>query len=82
MIGFSVIVGSQISKLNLEKSQSLQQESKVLINYEIENDTLPVHSFCEFSLKEVTLRMACVYLGSQSACMDYCGIMQVEQHIL
>ena len=46
----------------------------------MKNDTLPVHSFCEFSLKEVTLRMACVYLGSQSACMDYCGIMQVEQN--
>ena len=47
--------------------------------YEMKNNTLPVHLFCEFSMQEVTSRMECLSKGSEKACMDYCNIVQTQK---
>ena len=75
LIVFFTIVLKNINRINTLKSSSLELVKKIKIEYEINEETLPVHYFIEFNKIEITNRMACLKNKESSACMYYCQVI-------
>ena len=69
---FIFIIVSNVDKLNSLKSTSLELVKKTKMEYEMNEDTLPVHFFLELDRLEITNRMACLKNKDWEACMYLC----------
>lgn len=69
---FFFIIVNNVNKLNTLKSTSLELQKKTKMEYEMNEDTLPVHFFLELDKLEITNRMACLKNKDWEACMYLC----------